>query len=194
MATSVIEICNRALRAIGQEVITSLDDVSTRAGLCDLHYEPTRDAVLRAHPWKFATSRISLATSSSSPAFEYDYAYPLPTDCLRLLAVYDSSGEVIDVNGSWTLESGGIFIDAVAPIYIKYIQRITNPTKFDPLFDEALIARLAATIANDKSLEAQVVDRQWELYRRKIAEAQFVDSTESSAPKEYVSMWEEARA
>jgi len=194
MATSVIEICNRALRAIGQEVITSLADDSTRASLCSLHYEPTRNAVLRAHPWKFSITRTNLATSSSSPPFEYDYSYPLPADCLRLLSVYDSSGQPIHANGSWTLEDGGIQTSITAPIYIKYIQQVTNPTKFDSLFDEALIARLAATIANDKSLEAQVVDRQWELYRRKVAEAQFVDSTERSAPKEYVSAWEQARA
>lgn len=194
MATSVIEICNRALRAIGENTITSLTDDSTRAGLCDLQYEPVRDAILRAHPWKFAIARTDLAASEASPSFGYDYAYPLPSDNIRLLSIYDSSGELIDDEESWTLESGSIVTDATAPIYIKYIKRETNPAKFDPLFDEALVARLAATIANDMSKETGTIDRQWELYSRKIAEAQFVDSTESSPHEDYVSAWEEARA
>jgi len=56
MATAV-SICSNALRKLGDDPITSLTDDTERARLCNAFYEPTRDAVLRSHPWNFAIER-----------------------------------------------------------------------------------------------------------------------------------------
>ena len=189
MATSVIEICNRALLAIGESTITALDQGGEEASLCRAHYEPVRDAVLREHPWTFACSRAELAASTTTPAFGFDYQYPLPSGCLRVLCVYDSSETELCDSGSWKKEGKNILADAGAPIYIKYVQIVTDPQQFDSLFDEALVARLAATMAEALTKSQNIKEEQWALYARKLAAAQFVDSTESCEDEEPASMW-----
>ena len=77
--TSELEIYNLALSRIGQDTLSSVDESSKAGRLCRLHYALLRDAVLRAHPWNFAMRRVELAQVTFTPAFEYDYAYALPT-------------------------------------------------------------------------------------------------------------------
>ena len=86
MATEV-SICSNALRRLGDAPITSLTDDTERARLCNSFYVPSRDLVLRSHPWNFAVTRPTLAQLSDTPAYEYSYQYALPNDpyCLRVL-------------------------------------------------------------------------------------------------------------
>jgi hypothetical protein len=48
---SEVSICNRALAMLGANTITSLQDGSTEANVCNAVYADARDAVLRSHPW-----------------------------------------------------------------------------------------------------------------------------------------------
>jgi len=50
MATEV-SICSNALRRLGDDPITALTDDTERARLCNAFYVPSRDLVLRSHPW-----------------------------------------------------------------------------------------------------------------------------------------------
>ena len=61
---SEVQICNLALAKIGDQQITSLTENSKAGRLCNLVYEPLRDATLRAHPWNFAITRETLALHS----------------------------------------------------------------------------------------------------------------------------------
>src|SRR3546814_2945523 len=88
--TSVVSICNRALTLLGQKTITSLEDNSQAARLCVESYGPTRDAVLRDHPWNCAIARADLAALSEAPAFEFGRQFQLPPDCLRVLELWGS--------------------------------------------------------------------------------------------------------
>ena len=67
MATAV-SICNMALSLVGSaNVITTLDGVGSEENRqCFLHYEPTRDALLRSHPWNFAIKRTVLVTPAET--------------------------------------------------------------------------------------------------------------------------------
>lgn len=60
MATTAIEVCNNALTLIGSRRITSLSDPSKEARACNDNYNICRKAVLRMHPWNFATKRVEL--------------------------------------------------------------------------------------------------------------------------------------
>ncbi|MEO8207135.1 MAG: hypothetical protein ABI615_13220 [Chthoniobacterales bacterium] len=80
MAASETSICNLALGRLGNESILSTDDDSESARVCKLFYEPTRDEVLRAHRWKFATVLASLARLTTAPAFGWACQYQLPTE------------------------------------------------------------------------------------------------------------------
>lgn len=138
---SEVQICNLALQKLGQPALISLAD-NTRAGReCSNAYGPARDAVLRDHVWNFAVERAELAELSTAPAWGYAAQYQMPSDCLRLLEVED------DNLYPWKLEGGKILTDAPAPIYIKYLKRVTDTTQFDSLFIHALASRLAYELA-----------------------------------------------
>lgn len=138
--TSEVAICNRALQKLGAETILSLTEDSTEGRACNLAYEPVRDSLLRSHWWSFSIRRAILAASSSSPAFGYDNAFPLPSDYLKLVPP-DQREKVYMTD--WKLENGSILTNDDAPLEIRYVSRVTDPNKFDALFVEALSARLA---------------------------------------------------
>jgi len=171
MATEV-SICSNALRKLGDDPITSLTDNTERARLCNAFYEPTRDSVLRAHTWNFAIRRQELAQLTSTPEFDYDYEYTLPTSpyCLRVLKMEYDEYE-FKIEGRKLLSNEGT-------AKILYIGKITDPAEFDVMFVEALTARLAAELAYSITGSNGMSKQMWELYELKVAEARSIDGQE----------------
>lgn len=144
--SSEVDICNRALSALGASRIVSLTQDNENARDCNLIYAQTRDEELRAHPWNFAIKRAQLAASGTAPLFDYSSAYPLPSDCLRLLP-RDPRRNFTDLD--WQIENGSIVTNDTGALPIRYIYRVTDPNKFDALFEAALTAKLAEKL-NEK--------------------------------------------
>ena len=176
MATEV-SICSNALRKLGDDPITSLTDDTERARLCNALYEPTRDGVLRAHPWNFAITRASLTRLSSTPAYGFSYQYALPTDpyCLRVLEM-EYQDYIFKIENLAT--EGRVLLTDEGTAKILYIAKITDTAQFDSLFVDALTAKLAADLAypvtNSTSLQLQM----HKLYELKLSEARSVDGQE----------------
>ena len=125
MARSKVDICNNALRRLGQNTIVSLSEDSPQARLCNQIYDSVRDSLLAEHPWNFAMERASLAQLSSTPDFGFDYEYQLPSDCLRVWAT-DIEPEQVWV---WQIEGGKLRTNADS-VYILYIKREDDPTSY----------------------------------------------------------------
>jgi len=174
MALSVVEICSNALLKIGSTSITSLEDDSNPARLANRLYEPTRDALLREHPWNFAIRRSSLARLSDAPAFGYDYAYQLPADpyCLRVLAMSDEEAEFV-------IEGRELLTDETTA-KIRYIALIDDPAQYDALFVQALEAALAAEMAIPIMQDVKVADAMMKLKEYKLARARAMDGMEGT--------------
>jgi hypothetical protein len=66
MASYDYDIANLALTRLGATPITSLDDGSRNATVINGIYSMLRDEVLRAHPWKFATRRVTLGEHAAN--------------------------------------------------------------------------------------------------------------------------------
>ena len=146
MTISKVAICNMALGELGAKEISSLTDGSTAAALCSRHYDQTVDEVLAMADWKCAMARKQLAASSETPDFEYDYQYPLPTNpyCLRVRAMCLDDGSELEAD--WTRE-GDMLLTNQDECYIKYIKRVTDPMKFEPLLVTAIYLQLAIKFA-----------------------------------------------
>lgn len=177
MASSDVEICNRALDAIGARIITSLTDGTREAGLCARYYEQVRDDILRSHPWNCATKRASLAASVTAPAHGFAYAYPLPSDCLRVVEV---AGEDED-GGAWQVEAGSIVTDLTAPLNIRYIYRVEAAVLLDPLLVSAIAARLAMELAQPLTGSAEMRQRMEQEFRTRLRAARSADGQEGTA-------------
>jgi len=76
-----IDIANRALNNVGRAPITSLEEVP----LLEDTYDIQRRALLEAHPWNFATKRVSLNKQTTMPVFGWAGQYTLPADFIRLV-------------------------------------------------------------------------------------------------------------
>jgi hypothetical protein len=142
MAISNTEICNMALDKLGAARINDLDtDKSPQAIKCRTHFEQTRDALVESHTWRFATGREKLSQDTVDPEFEYDNQFILPTDYLVQKNVWGENGPR-DTPFSYSLE-GDRLLTNEGEINLRYIKRVTDPTKFDPLFVEVFILKLA---------------------------------------------------
>jgi len=146
--TSVVEICNSALNILGANNITALTEDSKNARLCNQRYEPLRDAVFREHTWNCLVKRVQLARDTASPTHEYNYQYQLPSDCLRVLSTggyHDGSTSNVDGGQKFKVEGRKILTDEDT-VYLIYSARITDPTQYDSLLIESIVARLAAEL------------------------------------------------
>ena len=137
------DICNQALGGIGASRIEDLDDDSrpdVQTVQCRLHYEPTRDALEQRFPWRFTRGRKTLTEDTETPDFQWGKQFVLPEDYLAKKSVYE--GRFSDVNfRSYDLE-GGLLLTDETTIELRYIKKVTDVTKFDPLFVQLFVLQL----------------------------------------------------
>lgn len=140
MTQSVVQICNMALAKLGSDsFITSLDDGTKAARHLSIFYEPIRDSLLRSHLWRFARKKYELAPLVEEPAFDGGYYFQMPTDCLRVIVPND---DYFESYGRWYVEGDKILADTDV-LQIVGIERVTDTSKFDAIFTEALATKLA---------------------------------------------------
>jgi hypothetical protein len=181
---SVIQVANRALTKLGALRITSLADDNKQARAIASCFEDLRDDELRAHRWQFAMKRTSLAALADAPAFGYEYQYAVPADFLRIDMVDDRfPSAVLDnyIDGEtleWTLEGNVILTDIGAPLKLRYIARIEDPSAWDTNFREALASRIAAEICEDLTQSDTKKNAALKDYDRAIKQALRVNSIE----------------
>jgi hypothetical protein len=154
--SSAVDICNIALGHLGDSAnVSSIDppEGSAQAEHCARFYPMARDTMLEMHDWGFATRRAALAQisiPSATPATAWEYAYAVPSTAAKLIAILvpetpDSDGEAFDVE---TLSTGSrVIYTNVEDAILRYVERISDTTKFSPLFVDALGWLLASYLA-----------------------------------------------
>jgi hypothetical protein len=143
MAYSQVQICNLALLKFGSPKITAITDNTPEADACEALWDVVRDEVLYEGPWNFAMRRADLGTPVvTAPAFEYDYAYTLPTGCIRVWDFYNKP-----VGTPWEVEGGQLLTNETEEIYIRYIYQATTVAEFSVGFSLCLATKLAAELA-----------------------------------------------
>ena len=180
MAADSVEICNSALIKIGAKTISSLSDDSKSAKVCNLQYDRLRKELLRAHPWNFAMSYVALASTGNTPVWDdWTNEFTIPSDVLRILGtnmLYDAKWEVgYNASGSkvlWCNDNS---------VKIQYVKDLTNTTRFDASFDEALSLRIAADIAYSLTQSQSVQQNMFKAYTQFLKDARSFDAQEHSA-------------
>ena len=167
---STVDICNGALNQLGATTILSLTEDSKNARLCNSRYTQVRDAVFRSHPWNCLQQRVELASSTDTPAWGYSFKYDLPGDCLRLL-------RILDYDSNYKVE-GRKILSNTSSMKILYVARITDPNEYDELLRETLSSSLAADMAFAITSNNNTTQNMYELFKEKLRDARFVDSTE----------------
>jgi len=154
---SEVALCNLALLELGADTITSLIDDSDRARLCNALYRTCRNEQIDMIRPNFAKVRIALARLAAVPASGFDYAYQLPSDCLRAIAIDDEWY-------NWAIE-GRTLVTNKETVILLYLSAITDTTTFTPKFTVSLVSylawRMAYAITKTVSIK-QLMEKQYE--------------------------------
>lgn len=186
MATDKYEICNLALSRLGARAITSFVDGTVEGAACGRIYDSLSKEVLRAHPWKFAKIRVTLPTPDvTAPAFDWGNYFTLPADCLRVLEV-GLPGE------RWSTEGGKLLYDA-ASADIIYLSWVTDTTKYDVNFTDALAYKLAHDLTYTLVQSITLRDQMDKDYKQQLAQARSFSAQEGSSPRVYADCWLNSR-
>lgn len=158
------EICNLALRRLGQEAgLTSLTESSEYAEMAKATLPIVRDSLLERHAWNFATVTVRLQPLRDKP-LGWDKSYAVPSDCIRVLTVIPedqynaafaaqiTTSQPVDTawETPWVVETQGrhkVLMTNLHKPVLKYIRRIVEPGLFSPGFTDALTWHMAASLA-----------------------------------------------
>jgi hypothetical protein len=185
---SEVSLANLALQYLGRgKFIVALDEDSQAARVMRQHLPYARDAVLRAYPWNFAQRRAAIAADATAPDFEFSYSYTLPDDCLWCHTVYGGSTQ------DWKVEGRKVYTNMSAPLQIKYTARVTDLAGADPLFFQALAARLGSDCATTLTESGGKANDLWQVYQAKLREARAVDAQEGQAERFPQGSWHDGR-
>lgn len=184
MASTSVEIVNIALTKIGEPPITALTNNRPAALVANTLYGPTRDAVLRAHPWNCAIWRATLA-ETTAPLFGFTNAFALPADFLRVVRVNR------EMRPAYKIEGQTLLTDAET-VELSYVRRIGEPL-MESLLVMALATRLAAEMAEPITGSDSKTQRLFQEYETKLAEARSVDAQEEPPEELVADQWIEAR-
>ena len=176
---SVVDICNSALNLLGASTISALTDDSKNARLCNQRYEPVRNRVFRSHAWNCLHKRVQLAQNSTAPVVEYDHAYALPSDCLRVLKIHNGTTDSIASALDYKLEGRNIVTD-IDTVFLIYVALDTDPNNYDTYLRESISHQLAADLAYAITNNATLANQYMTRADERLREARFIDATENS--------------
>jgi len=187
MATE-IQIYHAAAAAIGSGTrVTSPDDDTTMARSIKGVWDLERRAAIRDGAWNFATRRDALPALTETPAFEFEFAYRLPADCLRLIDVRGVARE------HYQLEAGRILCNSSGPLHIRCLVDVPEPAEWDDQFARAFALRIAMAIGTKIAGSSFDKSKVSALYQQALRDAQGVDALENPRIEMEESDWIAAR-
>lgn len=206
--------------------VASIDppEGSAQAEHCQRFYPIARDTLLQMHNWSFASRRVSLA-QVTMPYTMWKYAYACPGDMMTAVAVLPPAAEndyavrayPADRYGwGWIntpFVAGGTYVPQEYQIetdtagnkviytnqenaLLRYQALVTDPTKFDPLFSNALAWHLASMLAGPvvKGSEgAQEGRRCAQMAAAYIQQARTSDASQRDVKPQHITPWVSGR-
>jgi hypothetical protein len=165
---SAIDFCSNALLLIGDEPISSFIDPGAGAQAAANLYPTTKEMILSYHPWTFALKeqRLSRLTAQPDTFTGFKYAFQLPTDIIRLWAIFEHSdymqvGQLIYSNQTELLAR-----------YVYNVEETQIPAHLVKAIEYQLAAEFAISVTED--------EKKADMYQRKataqLAKASNVDS------------------
>lgn len=148
-----VDICNIALGHLGDDAnIASLNEPSTQAAACLRFYPIARDAVLERGGFGFTLRRVSLAQDLITIPTSWLFGYAVPSNCLRKISVLAAGATDDMASAPFAVESISdageeIIYTNVDQATLRYVQRVTDTSKYRPLLVIAIARLLAALLA-----------------------------------------------
>lgn len=170
MSASLTQIANAALRRLGVEKISSIDDDNKRATLLKDLYPLVRNELLESGFWNFSMKRIQLSKLGDSPDFGWSNAFALPSDYIRMYRISGSkfkggSGHLPEFfatgfsdNPAFAIEGDKLLTD-ISDVFCVYSSRVTDTSQFTAGFTKALYLKLASECAYSLTQDRALTDQ-----------------------------------
>ena len=177
MSYTNIDLCSRALVELGANAISSFDETSTEATVASQLYQPTLENLLASYPWRFALKQKTLAKLQAKPLADYQYAFQLPNNCLRIL----SAGQNVKSSGLQYKIVGSCLYTNAPEVVLNYIEK-PNESIFPPFFVKAFISQLASEFCLPLTESTTRTDYMRKIAAEELKQARLVDSQQSINP------------
>lgn len=163
-----LEIINAALRLIGTNEINALSDNTAEARVVSDIYNAVFYEALSSHPWAFLRKDSIALSKEPNESPDGKYVYPLPSDWLAIVKVYDDSTEA---EVPYELSGNKILTDYLIPdgysLYARYVKKPDEgelPLYFIPYFTALLASWLAIPLTENNSLAEYWTNRAQDLF------------------------------
>lgn len=185
---SQVDLCNKALRRLGEDPIIALDENSVWGRRCLAALPEVIRSVLSLDYWRSATKRSVLAADAQTP-IGYTSAYSLPSDCLHLAALK------LNQYDKWSIEGNKILTNNPknTPLEIMYVREVVDPNQFTPTLYEAIALGLAHELSGYSTATNVSRDDIYGLYAQALSIAQNVNARENPVHALASTSWVDAR-
>ncbi len=184
MSITYVSIANSAAITVGTSARLNDPSEDTVLGrLVASVWDIERLAALRDGAWNFAIKRANLPALSEEPKHGYNAKFGLPGDCLKLIEVHDLHRD------HWQLEGRAIHANNDAPLKIRYLADIEEPSEFDPLFAKAFALRLACAMGNRIAGSSFRKDQTFQEYQAELKNARMSDAMENPPIEQADGSW-----
>lgn len=151
--TSKLDIINAALMLVGAKKLMSLTTDTKSQRVANAMYDTVRNELFdKQVEWRFATARAQLVKLATNPSFGYDFQYPLPANCRRILAMVDDFGDEIEfeyrreVFVATDSTQTDVILTNESTVRVKFIVLRPEPSVYPAWFSNAIYVRLARLI------------------------------------------------
>lgn len=199
--TTEAGVCNLALGLVGQkQFIDRLDEDLTEAEVCEQFYASTRNELLEAWHWRFATKRavLALAADSAGDPLErtgWAYCYVAPADMLKARRIWDgdrASGAGSRIPFSKELNddaTGHLILTDQQDAELIYTVELRTVALWTPKFVVAVAKQLAVYLATALPVKPELARLLQPAATLALQQAAAADANEGEPDPEADSEW-----
>ncbi|HEE2025578.1 hypothetical protein FMJ26_21745 [Klebsiella michiganensis] len=199
--TGQTDIMNLALVSfLGSDHLMDRDEQDKNTRVMNLIYNPLLEKLQREYAWSFCARSVQLTPLNKTPVIDYQYAYQLPVDLMVLVSVGDmyyghdfTEYDPRLVTAEYRIEGRELLTNLPPPLSLRYRARVTDASKFDSTFVDALACMLAIrsckAVTGKDTLKSSLLDE----FQMIISGAVRANAIEKPSEKFPPSTWMEAR-
>jgi len=178
MLYNAINLCSTALLKLGAQGISSFEEGTVEAEVAGRMYPLVRDSLLSSYPWSFAIGHKKLNRLESLPLVDFQYAYALPNDFLRVISAGSGSrGAGIE----YRILENKLHTNSTE-VNLTYIRR-PEEENFPAFFYDSLCAKLAAEFCLPLTENSSRSQDLYKYAEQVISAARLTDAQQSTPQK-----------
>lgn len=168
ISSLIVDICNGGIRKSGMDGrITSIDENSNLADLCNDIWSSAVSFIYSIHPWAFKLIRAqaALQTLSGDPiAAQGQNVFAYPSNALRILGFfkdYECKYRATDARVSSDVNGRKVILSNEIELYIEFLLTETQNDNMSPWLREALELKIGIELARPKGKDIKTLSQEF---------------------------------